>query len=53
MNKIKSLKILKENLKNSVEKLDVLKYFYFHQDRNPKHSAKIVQEWLLYNDILL
>ncbi|CAK9832042.1 Transposable element Tc1 transposase [Anthophora retusa] len=49
MDKIKYLNILKENLINSSEKLGVPRDFYFQQDRNPKHTAKIVQEWLIYN----
>ncbi|CAK9815645.1 Transposable element Tc1 transposase [Anthophora plagiata] len=49
MDKIKYLNILKENLINSAEKLGVPRDFYFQQDRDPKHTAKIVQEWLLYH----
>lgn len=49
MDKNLYLKILKENVKNSAEKLNIGKGFYFQQDNDPKHTAHVVREWLLYN----
>ncbi|CAK9811674.1 Transposable element Tc1 transposase [Anthophora quadrimaculata] len=49
LDKAKYLHILKDNLKKSAVKLGLLENFYFQQDNDPKHKAKIVQEWLLYN----
>lgn len=49
MNKMEYLKILKENLKSSVEKLRLDRCWIFQQDNDPKHTSKIVKEWLLYH----
>ena len=43
------LNILKNNLEESTTKLGLLENFYFQQDNDRKHTARIVQEWLLYN----
>ena len=49
MDRFKYLDILKNNLKSSAEKLGHGKDFRFVQDNDPKHSSKLVKEWLLYN----
>ncbi|KOX77774.1 hypothetical protein WN51_10564 [Melipona quadrifasciata] len=43
LNKYKYLNILKENLKQSAIKLNLLDDFYFQQDNDPKHTAGIVK----------
>ncbi|GFX43930.1 transposable element Tc1 transposase [Trichonephila clavipes] len=48
MNKFGYLKILQSNLHPSVQKLGLGSNFVFQQDNDPKHTAKIVKEWLLY-----
>ena len=47
--KVKYLKILGESLKESVDKLNLPENYHSRQDNDPKHSAEIVEEWLLYN----
>lgn len=49
MDKMGYMNILKRNLKPSVQKLDLPQDYYFQQDNDPKHTAYIVREWLLYN----
>ena len=49
MNKTDYLNILKDNLAQSVEKLGLDRTWVFQQDNDPKHTAKIVKEWLLYH----
>lgn len=49
MDKMGYLKILKENLKQSADKMGIGDTFYLYQDHDPKHDAMIVREWLLYN----
>lgn len=49
MDKWKYLTILKENLKQSAEKLGLGRDWVFQQDNDPKHTAIVVKEWLLYN----
>lgn len=41
MGKYKYLDILKINIINSTETLDIGKGFFFQQDRDPKHTAKV------------
>ena len=43
------INILKENLKESAEKLGIGNTFNFYQDNDPKHKAHKVRNWLLYN----
>lgn len=40
--------ILEDNLKQSVEKLCLGTSWIFQQDNDPKHTAQIVKDWLLY-----
>lgn len=49
MDRFVYLNILKANLIQSAEKLGIAGDFSFYQDNDPKHSARVVQEWLLYN----
>lgn len=49
MNKTDYLNILRTNLPTSVEKLGLQGSWIFQQDNDPKHTAKIVKEWLLYH----
>ena len=49
LNTVKRLKILGENLKESVDKLNLPENYYSRRDNDPMHSTEIVEEWLLYN----
>lgn len=49
MNKTVYLNILKNNLNQSAEKLDIRRDYYFQQDNDPKHTAADVKMWLAYN----
>lgn len=49
MDKMVYLNILKENLPDTAEKLDLNRNYSVVQDNDPKHNARIVKEWLLYN----
>lgn len=49
MDKMLYMSILKKNVKASVNKLNLPSVYYFQQDNDPKHTAHIVKEWLLYN----
>ncbi|KAF2904545.1 hypothetical protein ILUMI_01634, partial [Ignelater luminosus] len=43
------LDILKDNLQKSTVRLGLNGSYIFQQDNEPKHSARLVQEWLLFN----
>lgn len=49
MDKTVYLNILKENLLQNANKLNLGGKFFFQQDNNPKHMAHIVRMWLLYH----
>uniref|UniRef100_A0AAZ3NP63 Tc1-like transposase DDE domain-containing protein n=1 Tax=Oncorhynchus tshawytscha TaxID=74940 RepID=A0AAZ3NP63_ONCTS len=46
MNGAKYRQILKENLLQNAQDLRLTRRFTFQQDNDPKHTAKIIQEWL-------
>lgn len=43
------LDILKNNLRDTVNNMEILDKYVFQQDNDPKHKVRIVSEWLLYN----
>lgn len=49
MDKWMYLDILKRNLQPSVQQLGLGSGWYFYGDNDPKHTAKICKEYLLYN----
>ncbi|GFW37805.1 transposable element Tc1 transposase [Trichonephila clavipes] len=49
MHKMAYLNILQNNLKESADKLGLGSNFIFQQDNDPKHTAFVVKEWLLYH----
>jgi hypothetical protein len=48
MNKNMYLDILKQNFKKSLTAMDIENLFKFYHYNDPKHKARIVQEYLLY-----
>jgi len=51
MRKEDYLKILKDNLRQSVAMVNLGNEFIFQHDKDPKHTAKVVTEWLAENNI--
>lgn len=49
MNKTVYMNILRENLNQSAEKLNIRHNYYFQQDNDPKHTAADVKMWIAYN----
>lgn len=49
MNKTVYMNILKENLNQSAEKLNIRDEYYFQQDNDPKHTAWDVKMWIIHN----
>ena len=49
MNRFQYKSILEQNLKQSVDKLNLGRSWIFQQDNDPKHTAHIVKDWLLYH----
>ncbi|GFU88655.1 transposable element Tcb2 transposase [Trichonephila clavipes] len=45
----KYIDILRHNLQSSAQKLVLGTSFVFQQDNDPKHTANLTREWLLYN----
>lgn len=45
MDSKKYIQILEENVQTSVRKLRLGRRYYFQQDNDPKHCAKITKEW--------
>ncbi|GBO15255.1 Transposable element Tcb1 transposase [Araneus ventricosus] len=43
------LDILKQNLKQSAEKMGILPHYKLYQDNDPKHNAHICRLWALYH----
>ena len=51
MTKESYLNIIKRNLNRSAKKLNLFPRFIFQQDRDPKHTSKIVCKWLTQKKI--
>ena len=45
------MRILKDNIRQSAEKLGLGHQWTFQQDNDPKHTAKVVKKWLADNNI--
>lgn len=48
MDRWQYLRILQQNVQTSADKLGIAEGYYLQHDNDPKHTAKIVKEWLLY-----
>lgn len=51
MKKEQFIKIMEENLKQSAEKLDLGQHWTYQQDKNPKHTTRLVKKWFLDNNV--
>ncbi|KAI3361613.1 hypothetical protein L3Q82_013752, partial [Scortum barcoo] len=51
MKKEQYFKILKENIKQSAENLDMGECWTYQQDSDPKRKAKVVKKWFQDNDV--
>lgn len=49
MNRFQYLDILKQNVKQSADKLNILDTFPFYQDNDPQHTSHVAQMWLTQN----
>lgn len=49
MDQYKYRNILRANLPEVIQKLQLHNRWIFQQDNDPKHTARTVKEWLLYN----
>nr|GBO27841.1 Transposable element Tcb2 transposase [Araneus ventricosus] len=49
MDKYMYLDILKQNLKQSAEKMGILPHYKLYQDNDPKHNSHICGLWALYH----
>lgn len=49
MDKFAYLNILKQNVKQSAEKLGIANKFAFYQDNDPKHTSGVAKLWLIHN----
>lgn len=43
------LNILRDNLRESAQKLGLEARYIFQQDNDPKHTANLVREWMIHN----
>ncbi len=48
LNKEGYLKIFRDNVLQSAEKMGLGDHFKFWQDNDPKHKSRLCQEWPLY-----
>lgn len=49
MDKYVYLDILKQNVKQSADKLGIKNQFAFYQDNDPKHTSEVAKLWLIHN----
>ena len=49
MDKWGYLDILKKNVKQSAQKMGLTSGYMFQQDNDPKHTAEVCKQWLIWN----